>query len=77
MCDCSSCQRTQRIQQVKDSNDIEEMKKLINELYGLILNLELDNDHFAAVLSGEWPNSEKILNKALESIRNKRVQAVK
>lgn len=75
MCECDVCQRTQRIESVKNSNDPEEMKRLINELHGLILNLEMDNDHFAAVLRGEWPRSEEILSRALESITSKKVPA--
>jgi hypothetical protein len=65
MCDCPVCQRSRRIEKIKLGNNIEDMRNLIDELHGLILCLEMDNDHYAAIFSGEWPHSEEILSEAL------------
>ena len=72
MCDCPTCQRSRRIEKIKLGDNIEDMRNLIEELHGLILHLEMDNDHYAAVFSGEWPRSEEILSEALlkVSIKN-------
>jgi len=72
MCDCPVCQRSRRIKKIRLGDNIEDMRNLIEELYGMILHLEMDNAHYAAVFSGEWPHSEEILSEALlkVSIKN-------
>jgi hypothetical protein len=73
MCDCPTCQRSRRIESIKLGGNVEEMRNLIEELHGMILHLEMDNDHYAAVFSGEWPSSEALLSEALLKVSIKKM----
>lgn len=73
MCDCPSCQRSRRIESIRLGDDIDKMKNLIEELHDLVLHLEMDNDHYAAIFSGEWPSSEAILSEAMLKVSIKKM----
>jgi len=65
-CSCNYCEGHRQIIAIKRRGDVEEMRKLIDELKDLADNLAFDNEVHEAVRKGDWPGAREI---AMDIIR--------
>jgi len=54
-----------------DDEEPDSLLAKLEEVSSNLLNAEQDLERFKAILNGDWPDSEKILEQALENTRNK------
>lgn len=68
MCDCRLCQRSRefriRLQCVPS-----ESQEYFEDIFDQLHDAEFDNEYFKALLKGQWPSAEDILEQALNKIR--------
>ncbi len=65
-CECRICQYSRRITAVKERGDVEEMRRLIEELSEDLWNTEEELSVSNAILEGSWPSSEQWAKRILE-----------
>lgn len=64
-CMCDLCKRYRDVRAMIQSGTREELCQLVTELSNQLVEVECDLNYQSAILDGSWPNSVKLLQKAL------------
>lgn len=65
MCQCDVCKDSRRYQKVIENRNVDELIKLVEELYERLAHAETDNEYYNSILEGKWPDGKEILERAL------------
>ena len=68
-CNCQVCQDLRRWRSKIHSDVREDREEVFQEMFGRIKDAETDLSYYKAILNGEWPSAETILEHALTKIR--------
>lgn len=66
MCDCLVCQYSKKVKANLEGLPLEK-RQFFEDMYDILLNIEMDRDCYKAILDGTWPNADEVL----KSYRNK------
>jgi hypothetical protein len=69
-CDCQFCRLYALRTKALKSDDIEFVKKAMEEFSDLWLNVDEDLSYYMCILDGSWPQAGEILTKSLEKYKN-------
>jgi hypothetical protein len=68
-CSCSLCQRERKIEELIKRKNFDRLVQYTKELSRLLTNSETDAQHYSLILHGNWPNSIKIMEAALQQAK--------
>lgn len=68
-CNCQVCQDLRRWRLKIHSDSQQDREEVFQEMFGRIEDAETDLSYYRALVRGEWPRAETILEHALAKIR--------
>ena len=77
-CNCEFCKLNALRTKALESDDIEFVKKVLEEFSDLWLNVDFDLSYYKCILDGSWPDADKILTRSLEKYKkhsNRKVES--
>ena len=69
-CDCEFCRLHDLRTKALESDDIEFVKKAVEEFSDLWLNVSEDLSYHKCILDGSWPTADEVLTDSLEKWKN-------
>lgn len=69
VCKCRICKRTKRVKKILESRKPTELRRLVEELFDELMQVEDDLNYHQAILDGSWPSAETQLEAALVKAR--------
>ena len=70
-CQCEICQLLAKVDEAMHSEDIEFIKRTLQDFVERWYNADMERDINQAIINGEWPGSKEILTEGLKKAKER------
>ena len=64
-CNCEVCQYSRKVQENLEGLP-EDKRKFFEDMYEILVHVEMDRDWYKCIIEGVWPNADDIIQRSRE-----------